>query len=108
MDLRFQYFIIITSVYGGIWLGFQCFPTYILSNSSLNIELGWCLHFGWMSNLPGEGDRSQHSGSCLGMLMSVSSGRDFGHSGGSPLPPILVAGLQTVLTLFDTNFLAMF
>ena len=61
MDLRFQYFIIITSVYGGTWLGFCYFPTYILSNSSLNIMLGWCLPFGWIRDLPGDEDKSQHS-----------------------------------------------
>ena len=65
MDLRFQYCVIITSVYGGIQLGLWCFPTSIFSNSSLNIEMGWCLPFGWIMDSPGEGDRSQHSGELL-------------------------------------------
>ena len=65
--------IIITSVYGGVWLDFLCFPVCIFSNSSLNIELGWCLPFGWIRDLPGEGDRSLQWGGCLDMLMSVSS-----------------------------------
>ena len=62
MDLRFQYYFIITSVYKGIWLGFWCIPTCIFSNSSLNIKLGGCLHLGWNKNLPGEGDSFQHHG----------------------------------------------
>ena len=62
MDLGFQYFIIITTVYGGNQQGFQCFSPCILSNSPLNNKLGWCLPFGWIRDSPGEEDRSQHSG----------------------------------------------
>ena len=62
MDLGLQYFIFITSVCEGIQLGFWCFPTCILSNSFLNIELGLCLSFGWIRSLPGEEYKSQLGG----------------------------------------------
>ena len=83
---------------------FWCFPTCKFSKSYLNINLGWCLHFGWDRNLPGEGDRFQHNGDlpwhvdvCFLRLRFRFLWRGFS-------APIPVAGLQRVLSLLTPTF----
>ena len=104
MDLRFKYYVMISSVYRCIQLDFWCFPTYIFSNISRIFSwAGVCILDGIGIHL-GREIGSNTVGICLGMLISVSSDLGLGSYQGASLPPILVAGLQRASTLLTPAF----